>query len=106
MKVINFMDAPAETASILKKSFDHKALAVIMAVIAVILGLAIYFYISGNETKVPEIPVVNNSNPAAKPAGLGASLYAKSQNPIQGALPQTTAPVPNPLGNAYKNPFK
>lgn len=37
---------------------------------------------------------------------LGAQLYNQAQDPIAGKLPDTIAPVTNPLDGIYKNPFE
>ena len=37
---------------------------------------------------------------------LGSEVFEKSANPLKNELPETVAPVPNPLENIYKNPFE
>ncbi len=37
---------------------------------------------------------------------LGTEVYAKSNNPVVGQLPDTATPLPNPAADAYKNPFE
>lgn len=50
-------------------------------------------------------PVPLTQEEASK-ADLGSGLLEKAQNPIQNKLPETVAPVPNPIQDIYKNPFQ
>lgn len=95
-----------QTPSVLKKSFDSKILTIVMVVVALIIAATIYFYLIANENKNPAQPLTSKSNAPVKSSGLGATLYEKTQNPIQGALPKTATPVVNPLNSVYKNPFQ
>lgn len=37
---------------------------------------------------------------------LGTEIYEKAANPLSEKLPETVAPLPNPLEETYKNPFE
>lgn len=48
-------------------------------------------------------PLVEKITPAST---LGGQIYEQANNPIQDKLPDTVAPVANPIQDAYKNPFE
>ncbi len=67
-------------------------------VIALIAGGLVWYL------KYYEKPVsADNIAPAAT---LGGQIYEQANNPIQDKLPNTVAPVSNPIENTYKNPFQ
>ncbi len=78
---------------------EKKALVAI--VVAVILAIVGVFY-----WKTYYKPPAKEVAPAEKSADLGSEVYRKATNPVEGQLPETTAPAPNPLKNIYKNPFE
>ena len=85
---------------------------VVIVLAVVVLGAAVAFYFKSRDWYAqlgnPSVPVVIQKKPVQKPAvaGLGSELYAKSQNPVAGKLPDTAPAVPNPIQNVYKNPFE
>lgn len=80
---------------------------IITIIVVVLVAAAVYWYLVVREPAVePAAPVVEP--PAAEPItspDLGSELFEKSSNPISGQLPDTIAPVPNPLEGIYENPF-
>ena len=74
--------------------------------IGLILG-AVYWYWQSQKIETPLPPVVEPPAAAAiENPDLGSGLLEKAQNPIKDQLPETVAPVPNPLEGLYKNPFE
>lgn len=84
----------------MNSSVEKKAL--IVVVVAVVLAIAGFFYWKNFYTPPPK----EEAAPAEESADLGSELYRQVTNPVEGQLPETTAPVPNPLQNIYKNPFE
>lgn len=39
-------------------------------------------------------------------ASLGGDIYKQTEDPIKDKIPESVAPVSNPIGGAYKNPFE
>lgn len=84
---------------------------VLLIIFAVLLAAAAlayrYAYAPkyGTPSVKPQAPqTAMTTNPPA--SDLGSELYNNAANPIKNKLPSTIAPVPNPLGNIYKNPFQ
>ena len=92
---------------------SQKNLIIIAAVvIAVVLGLFIWYYQSSRPTSPPFPTVRTEPTPtvpptAEVPKSLGSEIYEKSNNPVAGKLPESN-PVgnANPLEGAYNNPFQ
>jgi len=79
---------------------------IILAVLLLVLiGLFVSIYFFYPYSDEPISPVNTGARPNTQ-NDLGATLYEKAQNPIEGQLPETAAPIANPLDNAYKNPFE
>lgn len=76
---------------------------VIVAAIVIAIGATIWYF-GARRTKTPQQPNAGISNVSS--STLGGTLYEKTNNPIQNKLPNTVAPMPNPLQNVYKNPFQ
>lgn len=79
-----------------------------LIVIAIVIGVVavgiLYWHFYARTNGAKPAPAARTSAPAA--GGLGSEVYEKSANPVSGKIPQTAAPVPNPIENAYKNPFQ
>lgn len=84
---------------------------IVFIAVLILLAIAVWYYRrpAGKQptiftgTPAPTSPPV--AAPAAKPS-LGSQLYEQSKNPVQGKLPNTVSPVPNPIQGIYKNPFQ
>ena len=88
------------------------------AIMLVLVAIGVYWYlIKPASTPIPSSVPGNTAQnaPAAAPAlaatttggqDIGSSIYEKAANPVQDKLPDTVAPVANPLEGAYKNPFQ
>lgn len=87
----------------------------IISIIIFILAIAVA-YLAWYVNKVPKAspgqepvlaPLAEVSVPAqtAKPS-LGGDIYEQTQNPVKDKIPESVAPVTNPIGGAYKNPFE
>ena len=74
----------------------------IVVVVAVILAIAGFFYWKNYYTPPPPKETAGTEEDTA----LGSELYRQATNPVEGALPESAAPAPNPLKNIYKNPFE
>ncbi len=82
-------------------------------VILIVAGIAVWYVVSqsGPAPVASSVPVVAPETKPPAPAvavttsSLGATLYEKSQNPIQNKVPEI-APTANPIKNVYKNPFE
>jgi hypothetical protein len=74
--------------------------------LAIVTGATLYwFYFS--KKAAPEIPVTNNDQTSYEGGvDLGTTVYEKANNPISDKLPDTLAPVANPIADIYKNPFE
>ncbi len=68
-----------------------------IGVIILIVGLIFFYW------KKPK-PEEKNESDSAK--NLGSEIYGNISNPVQDALPETVAPIPNPIKGTYKNPFE
>lgn len=81
------------------QSQSSKVKAVIIGIVIVIVAGALVWSL-----KVYKKPAsADKITPAAT---LGGQIYKQATNPIQNKLPDTVAPVPNPIQNTYKNPFQ
>lgn len=76
--------------------------ALIAVVVAVILAIAGFFYWKNYYTPPP----AEEAAETEESADLGSEIYRQATNPVEGELPETAAPTPNPLENIYKNPFE
>jgi len=78
------------------------AVVVIFIIVVVIITLAVYvnFWQKTEIVLVPE----NTADMQAE-QNVGADIYNQAQNPIQDKIEETSAPVANPIGDAYVNPF-
>lgn len=57
---------------------------------------------------VETLPVEEEGNaaPLEAEASLGGDIYKQAEDPIKDKIPEGVAPVSNPIGGAYKNPFQ
>ena len=74
-----------------------------LIVVVVLCALVYYLYSSGYLMNKKE---VNNLLDTDTETSLGGEIYNNSVNPLDGALPETTNTVVNPLEESYKNPFE
>jgi hypothetical protein len=108
----NITQNPLGTPGIKKEKY-------IISIVVFILAIAVAYlawYVNGRPQTPPTppqasvlAPVAKEAVPAASPetqASLGGNIYAQAQNPIKDKIPETVAPVSNPIGGAYKNPFE
>ncbi len=78
-------------------------LLLIAVIIFIVVAVVFYLYLSLKKSPTELNP--SKSQPAAGTNTLGGSIYAQSQNPIQGKVPALN-PVSNPVQGLYKNPFE
>ncbi len=85
----------------------------LIAVAVILVAAGFVYWFSSRALKT--VPVPQEAAPAAvetptgeaiQNAGIGTEIYTKANNPLADTLPETVAPVPNPIENAYKNPFE
>lgn len=80
-------------------------LIVTVAVIAALLVVVLVWYFVLREPS-PAVPVVETPAGASlETPDLGSQVYEEASNPISGELPETAAPLSNPIEGAYQNPF-
>lgn len=84
---------------------SHTGRNVGLAVAAAVIIAAAGFLYYWNFLRTPETPPVPAAAEPA-PADLGSQIYKKAANPVAGELPETVAPVPNPVEGVYQNPFE
>ncbi len=93
---------PAET----QKSNTALILGIVLLVVLAVAAIY-YFVLPMTATPAPES--VNTATAptteSADTASLGGEIYTKAANPIDGDLPDNSAPNANPINDAYKNPF-
>lgn len=77
-------------------------LIITIVVVLLVAVLVVVFLSQGGPSPVVEPP----SGGAIETPDLGSNIYEKASNPVSGQLPETVAPVANPLENAYQNPFE
>jgi hypothetical protein len=107
------------TTPILPDTTGAKKEKYIISGIIFILAVAVAYlawYVNGRPQTPPAAPsapvlapVAKEAVPAASPeaqASLGGDIYAQTQNPVKDKIPETIAPVSNPIDGAYKNPFQ
>ena len=101
------MAASADTLKPIKFSHPHhqRQIIILSVILLVLIGLFISTYFYYPYPVLPLQPITHPTKPNTQ-NDLGTTLYAQSQNPIQNQLPDNTAPIANPLDNAYKNPFE
>src|SRR3989344_271429 len=101
------MAAVADTLKPIKFSHPHhqRQMIILAVLLLVLIGLFVSFYFY---YPYPDqlISPINRETRQNTQTDLGTTLYEKAQNPIEGQLPETAAPIANPLDNAYKNPFE
>lgn len=73
---------------------------------ALLLLAGLFYWYQVALKKPPQEAVQPPAGASITTPDLGSELYEKSRNPIEGSLPETLAPVPNPLEGVYKNPFE
>lgn len=89
---------------------QNKVVAIALGVVVLIVLGVLSFLVWQNyvtqvapTTTAPTTPLTEEE---AGKADLGSELYEKATNPISEKLPETVAPVPNPVQDIYKNPFE
>ncbi|MBI5733069.1 hypothetical protein HY967_03880 [Candidatus Jorgensenbacteria bacterium] len=93
---------------------SHKVSMIISIVsLFIVVGLMLVYIFYTQKPMIGPLPTnvskpLGGSSSGAPIIGsdLGSQVYEKSTNPLSDKLPETIAPVPNPLENAYKNPFE
>lgn len=82
----------------------HKPL-VIVSFLLIIAAAGVFLWYVGMVTG-PETEPLASPPQEEPPATLGEAIYEQSSNPVKGTLPDTVAPIANPIGGAYRNPFE
>ena len=89
---------------------------VVLIIVLLLAGAGGFFYWLGiqwyGEIDSIRPPVATNfvnvkkAFQIADAAGIGAEIFEKTANPVQGELPDVAPPVVNPLDELYHNPFE
>ncbi|MBI2120308.1 MAG: hypothetical protein HYT94_01640 [Parcubacteria group bacterium] len=87
----------------------------IISVVVFILAILVA-YLAWSVNKAPEAapeqapvlaPIAKEAPPMPETEpSLGGDIYEQTQNPVKDKIPESVAPVSNPIGGAYKNPFE
>lgn len=89
----------------------------IISITIFILAIAVAYlawYVNGRPQTPPPTPSAPVIAPVAKEAppyseeeaSLGGDIYKQTEDPIKDKIPEGVAPVANPIGGVYKNPFQ
>ena len=78
-------------------------LIITVVVLVLVIVVIIYWYLVLRSPAAP--PVVETPTAEITSPDLGSELFERSSNPVSGQLPDTVAPIPNPLEGIYENPF-
>ena len=78
---------------------------IVALVLAIAIGILVWYLRSMHPANSNGTGTGQPTTSADRSAGLGAQLYDKVQNPVEGKLPDANTPVTNPLNSVYKNPF-
>ncbi len=76
---------------------------IVAIVVVLVLAAVAYWYMRRAVVPTNEVAVPGTANQPTQ--DLGSTLYNKATNPVSGVLPNTVAPVTNPVQGLYKNPF-
>jgi len=93
------MDTPNVSPSVAHGRLTKVIL--IVVALAVLLGAAWWLTLR----VTPTAPVAAPGTANQPTQDLGSALYNSASNPVSGKLPETVAPVPNPIKGLYTNPF-
>lgn len=74
---------------------------ILLLIIAAVLAAGWWFFMKPDDAGAPPL----GATPATENPSLGGEVYAQTQNPLADKLPETSASVPNPVEDIYKNPF-
>ena len=91
---------------------DKKIITGVIVLFFIVVGVGLYFTTYEEQLFPPEEEMIQGISYAPQAVSqadnsedLGASIYKQSNNPLSNKLPETVAPVANPLEDIYKNPF-
>lgn len=98
METLN-MSQPVAEGSRAEKS---RKLLIAGTVLIILAGIVWYF---GSKPATVTAPGASSGTANQPTETLGAALYQSASNPVSGKLPETVAPVPNPIQGLYTNPF-
>ena len=96
---------PVSPAPKPKKLKSGTPLIIVLASL-IVVGAFLYWYLVLREAGVAPSPTEPPAAATIENADLGSQIFEGAQNPISGELPETVAPVPNPLEGVYQNPFE
>ncbi len=86
---------------------SHSLVWIAVAVGVLLLGAGYWYFMGRNRPAAPSPDSAGGTTGTGTgTSDLGGSLFEQAANPVQNKLPDTVAPVANPLGGAYKNPFE
>ncbi len=78
---------------------------IIVAIVLIIAGLVAWQVYFRSRTSLQK----GTETPAGAPienTDIGSQIYGQATNPVKNKLPESVAPVSNPLKDVYKNPFE
>lgn len=77
----------------------------VIVVTVIVVAAVLYWLLVVKEKLSPEPILEPPVSETIESPDLGSELFERGSNPVGGELPETVAPVPNPLENIYENPF-
>lgn len=79
----------------------------LIVVVVAAAGFGVWYW-QKVQSEQENTPTGNEEPIAPQPAGLGAELFDRSQNPLNEKMPETNpfANETNPMKDVYKNPFE
>lgn len=105
-------DSPGTSGEVGKEKY---LIGIIIFILAIAVMYLAWYVNKGSQmsssSTPPSVSVVApitkkaTSSPEAQ-VSLGGGIYEQAQNPIKEKIPENVAPVGNPIGGAYKNPFE
>lgn len=109
-----------QTASSIQSKGNKGLPLIIVIIVIAIVVIAVIWYLQQPKKiePAPAAPAAVGApttpvGPVEPPAGetikspdLGTEVFKKASNPVSEKLPDTLAPVANPIENLYKNPFE
>ena len=96
------MDQASGTNPISKSMLSVKAVILYLFIAVVVVGILFLYLNYKPTTSVTEPP----AGATIESPDLGSNIYEKASNPVSGQLPESVAPVSNPLEGIYQNPFE
>lgn len=84
----------------------EKELIIVGVALLIVAAIGFYWYSLQPAPAPAAAPATASPAAPAEETALGAEIYQKSSNPVGDRIPESSAPIANPLEGAYQNPFE